>query len=236
MATFQQFLGAQGLDLTVGFFSEASADTITAHSGGGQGSATQLVAQINRITTCAAAGDSVLLPTTATVAISPNGPQDTSGMTIWIINSGAKNAAVWPSGTETIDGVNAAITVAPGQIVALHCVTALSWFSGYGVQLPIVVPQVVAAAGATQGGATLITKQKVRVTVTASTEGVKLPVAATGMVVKVMVPGTIGTKVYPNTNAKLDASATNVAVVLAAGKTNIYEATSTTQWITMKSA
>jgi hypothetical protein len=98
------------------------------------------------------------------------------------------------------------------------------------------VPQVLAAAGATQGTAGVITSPTVVVTVTASTEGVKLPVAATGMSIKVFCPGTIGVKVYPGLNGKLDTSSTNVAVVLVAGKANIYFARDTTRWITDKGA
>lgn len=98
------------------------------------------------------------------------------------------------------------------------------------------VPQVLAAFGATQGTAGVIAASRVIVTVTASTEGVKLPVATTGMEVRVHVPGTIGVKVYPNTNGKLDASSTNTAVVLAAGKATIYFARDTTRWVTMKGA
>lgn len=98
------------------------------------------------------------------------------------------------------------------------------------------VPETVAAAGATQGGAAQITNDLVFVTVTASTQGVKLPTASTGRQVRVFVPGSVGVKVYPNTNGKLDASSTNAAVVLAAGKANLYVAKNTTQWYTQKGA
>lgn len=91
---------------------------------------------------------------------------------------------------------------------------------------------VVAAAGATQGGATALptTAQNVQVTVTASTEGVILPVAATGKIRRIFVPGTVGVKVYPPVGGTIDASSANTAVVLAAGKGNIYIATSATAW------
>lgn len=91
---------------------------------------------------------------------------------------------------------------------------------------------VVAAAGATQLGATALptTAQNVRVTVTASTEGVILPTAATGKVRRIFVPGTVGVKVYPPVGGQIDATATNGAVALAAGKGNIYVAIDTTHW------
>lgn len=98
------------------------------------------------------------------------------------------------------------------------------------------LPQVLAAAGATQGGAGVITSGNVIVTVTASTQGVKLPVAATGLNVRVFCPGTVGVKLYPNTNARLDTTATNTAVVIAAGKVNVYFARDATRWLTEKGA
>lgn len=105
------------------------------------------------------------------------------------------------------------------------------------VGAPIKVkPQVLAAAGSTQLGAGAITSSRVRVTVTASTQGVLLPVAATGLEVHVRVPGTVGVKVWPNANAKIDALSTNAAQALVAGKGTIYEAYDTTHWITIKGA
>lgn len=94
---------------------------------------------------------------------------------------------------------------------------------------------VVAAAGASQGNATALptTAQRVRVTVTASTEGVILPAAATGKQRTIFVPGTVGVKVYPPVGGTIDTSSTNSAITLAAGKGSIFEAISTTQWKTM---
>lgn len=94
-------------------------------------------------------------------------------------------------------------------------------------------PQIVTAAGATQGGATLITKHKAIITValTNSAKGVRLPVAVTGLEVLIANAATFGCKIYPNTNGKLGASATNAAIVLAINKANRYIAVNTTQWI-----
>lgn len=96
--------------------------------------------------------------------------------------------------------------------------------------------QTVAAAGATQGTATAITKSVAMVTVSASSQGVKLPTAATGLSVRIHVPGTVGVKVYPASGGKIDASSTNTGVVLAAGKANLYFARNATAWVTMKGA
>ncbi len=95
------------------------------------------------------------------------------------------------------------------------------------------VPATVAAAGSTQGGATLIGNfMFVRITVTASTEGVRLPTAATGRVIFAYVPGTVGAKIYPFSGDKIDSSSTNSAIALAAGKGSLYVAQNTSQWYT----
>jgi hypothetical protein len=94
---------------------------------------------------------------------------------------------------------------------------------------------IVAAAGASQGTATALPTlaQNVQVTVTASTEGVLLPVPSTGKVRRIFVPGTVGVKVYPPLHCFLDAGASNAATLLAAGKGNIYIGTDATHWKTM---
>lgn len=99
--------------------------------------------------------------------------------------------------------------------------------------------QTVTAAGATQGSATAITQSKAIVTValTASTKGVRLPTAATGLEVLVGNAATFGVKVYPATNGKIGASATNATdTVLAINKANRYYAVNTTRWIVLRGA
>lgn len=93
--------------------------------------------------------------------------------------------------------------------------------------------QTVTAAGATQGAATAITGSKAIITValTASTKGVRLPTAATGLEVLIANAATFGVKVYPASNGKLGASATNAAIVLAINKVTRYIAVNTTRWI-----
>lgn len=94
-------------------------------------------------------------------------------------------------------------------------------------------PSVVAAAGANQTAATLIGDvYTVRVTVTSSAEGVKLPVATTGRMILVYVPGTVGVKIYPNTNGQIDSVATNGALALVAGKGILFQAANATHWYT----
>lgn len=93
----------------------------------------------------------------------------------------------------------------------------------------------IAAAGATQGGATAITSTVVYVTATASTEGVSLP--SGGGVVYVFAPGTIGCKVYPpkSGNAKINTHATNAGTVLAAAHGAVFAQVSATLWVATSS-
>ncbi len=90
--------------------------------------------------------------------------------------------------------------------------------------------QTLAAAGATQGTATLITKSVVIVTVTASTEGVKLPASPTGKRVAVLADPAVGVKVYPNAGCQIEGIATNTAQALVKAKANIYYGVSATKW------
>ena len=103
----------------------------------------------------------------------------------------------------------------------------------------VIAPQIITAAGATQGNAAVITGSKAVITVatTASTHGVKLPVAVTGLEVEVANAATFGVKVYPATGDKIGAASTNAAdTVLAVNKTNRYIAVNTTLWVVQRGA
>jgi hypothetical protein len=92
------------------------------------------------------------------------------------------------------------------------------------------VPQVLAAAGATQGDASAITGGVVMVSTTTSAEGVRLPTAVTGLNVLVCAPLLLNVNVYPATGGTIGVAAQNAAVVLAAAKSSLYIAENTTQW------
>jgi hypothetical protein len=98
----------------------------------------------------------------------------------------------------------------------------------------------VAAAGASQLAATPITTRKVLVTTaTASSKGVLLPSAATGLEVEIRNSGpTFGVKVYPFTHDKINAGSSNAAdtTVLAVLKTTIYKAVDTVTWVSFRGA
>jgi hypothetical protein len=101
-------------------------------------------------------------------------------------------------------------------------------------------PQLVTAAGASQGTATAITSSLAIITVatSVSTHGVKLPVAATGLMVwLVNAATTFGVKPYPATGGKIGAASTNAAdTTLAINKANLYIARNTTYWAVQRGA
>ena len=87
--------------------SGSQSNAITAHAGGGQGSATALTAKWHRITTVATAADSVVLPTA------------TAGLSVIVINAAAANAvAVFPASGDVINALsaNASISVAANKV------------------------------------------------------------------------------------------------------------------------
>lgn len=102
--------------------------------------------------------------------------------------------------------------------------------------------QVVTAAGTTQLGAAAITAGIraviVAVAATASTHGVRLPAASTGLAVRVANAGAFGVKVYPATNGVIAAASTNAAdsTVLAINKANTYVGVSATKWVVERGA
>lgn len=102
------------------------------------------------------------------------------------------------------------------------------------------VPQLLTAAGTTQLGAAAILGSLaiINVSTTASTHGVRLPTAATGLEVTVGNLGTFGVKVYPATNGKIGAASTNAAdsTVLAINKANTYVALNKTLWVVQRGA
>ena len=92
-----------GTGFASGFPTVSTANGLTAHAGGGQGSALALTASINRVTTVGSGNDSVVLP--AAIA----------GMQITVINAAASNSMnCFPASGEAINalGANAAFAIA----------------------------------------------------------------------------------------------------------------------------
>lgn len=98
----------------------------------------------------------------------------------------------------------------------------------------------VAAAGATLGTATAIpaTARVVYATVTLSSQGVKLPTAATNLTVVVMAQSDKGVKVYAAAAGQKIAAATTATTAFALAKTTVSQffAINTTNWLVLKGA
>lgn len=97
---------------------------ITAHAGGGQGSAVALTKKVNVISTVGTAADSVLLPAATG-----------SGSEVIVINNAAANSLnVFPAGTDVIDAgsASAADAVAAGKRRIYLDVAAGVWASLLG--------------------------------------------------------------------------------------------------------
>lgn len=98
----------------------------------------------------------------------------------------------------------------------------------------------VAAAGATLGTATAIpaTARVVYATVTLSSEGVKLPTAATNLTVVVMAQSDKGVKVYAAAAGQKIGAATTATTAFALAKTTVSQffAINTTNWLVLKGA
>lgn len=101
---------------TTSFVTGSATDGITAHSGGGSGSATALVSSLNRVTVTAADHDSVKLP--AAIA----------GAECTVDNDGAKILDIYPAGSDTIEDGAGPLSVLSGADITLICPAAGKWY------------------------------------------------------------------------------------------------------------
>jgi len=227
MQRFKGKIAVAQINLT-GLFYESSQDSITAHAGGGQASAVAITAEIARITTCATAGDSVVLPAAA------------AGLTIALTNHGAKSAQVYGLGTDTINDVAAATGVSqmPGSEVIYVCTTAGKWYAnglgtGYNGSFETMsyADSLTAHAGGGQGSATPLTAMMNRVTTVATTaDSVILPTGVAGMSIVVINAASNSMNVYPDTGSTIDAGSANAAKAVAGGKTATFFTTVAGAW------
>jgi hypothetical protein len=210
------------------------ADTITAHAGGGQGSAVPLVALINRVTTVATLGDSVMLPASA------------AGLSITVTNNSANSMQVYGSGTDTINSVATATGISQmvNSIVVYQCTTAGLWQasgvgSGYSSGFPTVSYQNnISAAGSTQATATALTCCINRVATVAASTGVALPISAGGLSVTVVNAGANSMSVYPfnASGDTINGAAANAAFALGTNKTAAFTCAAPGVWHSVLSA
>lgn len=98
---------------------QSVANALTAKAGGGQSAATPLTGSINRVTVCATAADSSILPVSV------------PGARISVRNEGAASMNVFPSLGENINAgaANAAFAVAAARAAIFDCAVAGTWYS-----------------------------------------------------------------------------------------------------------
>jgi len=197
---------------------------VTAFAGGGQGSATQLTSQINNISTCATAGDSVKLPTAIV------------GMKILVLVASGVSApcAVFPATGATIGllSANASILLSAGSHLMFEATSTTSWRvsrCGMGTNNGIT-----AHAGGGQGSATVLS-EGTNVIGTCATAGdsVVLPaIAFLGQEIVVKNLGAAALDIFPNTSASINALAVNLAVRIQPLSSARFVVNTTTGWQT----
>ena len=230
---FSSAFGLWYVEIGTGFsgslFTEYSQDNITAHAGGGQGSATQLVAQTSRITTVATAGDSVVLPASA------------AGLELMVINHGANAMQVYGLGTDKIDDVAAATGVSqmPNSLVIYTCATAGSWYSeglatgfgGPGLQTMSFATGITAFAGGGQASAVALTAMVNRVsTVATSGDSVRLPASAPGLEITVINRGANPMQVFGAGTDTINGIATATGISQGVATAATYVCSVTGNW------
>jgi hypothetical protein len=151
-----------------------------------------------------------------------------------LFTAAAKIQSIWLSSNLNVDGVT---TLA--NVVSTGSVTVKNEVQSAGGTVTI-APTFVTATGSTQLGAKALTAyfNYVIQASTASTKGIRLPAAVTGLQVMIANAGAFGVKVWPSTNGKIGAASTNSAdgTVLAVNKANIYLARNKTYWAVMRGA
>lgn len=106
--------------ISTGLNVDSSANALTAHSGGGQGSALALTKAINRVTTVAVAADSVKLPAAL------------AGKSVVVINAAAANAMdCFPASGDAINALaaNTALSIVANKTVIFFCAVNGTWNS-----------------------------------------------------------------------------------------------------------
>jgi hypothetical protein len=93
------------------------ANSVTAFAGGGQASATPLPAALNRVTTVATAGDSVMLPVAK------------AGLKVVVKNTSANSLNVFPAVGDAINALsaNAAYAIATVKSAEFYCMVDGTW-------------------------------------------------------------------------------------------------------------
>ena len=211
-----------------GLFNESRTDSITAHSGGGQTSAVLLTTEMNRVTTVAAALDSVMLPPSV------------GGLTIIVENAALNPMQVFGSSPDTINGNATAtgVTQMQGSVVFYTCYSPGAWFAnglgtGYAgsYETTSITTAITAHAGGLQTSAVPLTSMMNVVSVCASTnDSVLLPVAVPGMQIILINNGVSACAVYPQSGSNMNGSLNALFSVVVATPGIFYATTATSWW------
>jgi hypothetical protein len=218
--------------ITLGtLFYESYTDTITAHAGGGQTSATQLSTEVSRITTVATAGDSVMLPPSV------------AGLSIYVINHAANPMQVFGYGSDQIDDQAAATGVSqmPYSLVLYTCATAGNWYSeglatGFcapGLQTLSYQGGITAHAGGGQASAVALTAMVNQVaTVATAGDSVKLPASAPGLAIVVVSSAAKAMQVFGSGTDTINGIAAATGISQIGGSVATYTCTAAGAWFT----
>lgn len=213
---------------------ELAADSVSA-AGSTQGTATQLVAAFNRVST-ATALQGVKLPASA------------PGMDVIVENHSGAAIVVYGSGSDKIDDVAAAtgLQQMDSSVVIFTCYAAGNWYTngaatGYaknpqgGVVLETVqYADALTAVGTTQGTALQLSAALNNITSAASGTGVNLPASAPGLSVTVQNNGANAILVYPaqGSSDTINGAAATTGVLLHQGSVAVFNCTATGAWFT----
>ena len=218
-----------------GFFFESYAEGIVAFATGGQTNATNLTAEVNRVTVVGTAGDSVKLPTAV------------PGLTIVVMNKTVRPMQVFAQANETIDDVATGTGVTQMQnSLVIYCSTINGkWYAnglgaGFSGSFPTVstTDAITANATQTQAAGTLLTTVINRVvTVTVAGNAVTLPISAPGIVMTVInANATNAIGVFPAVGDAINALGANTVFSLAAAKSADFYCAVAGTWHTILSA
>jgi hypothetical protein len=240
-------------------FYESVSDSLTANAGGGQTNALALTSEVNRITTVATAGDSVMLPSTATIGSSNNSAYEQlsgQGMTVLLINHGANAMQVFGNGTDTIDDLATATGVSQmaGSMVLYTCTSAGKWYSeglatgfslstslqtfSYTNTLSYATATAQSLAKSTNIMSAMMNRLPVGAGISDSVSAIYLPSSSAGMSLTFLNGGSLSVNLGLSSTADLlNAAATYTAILaVASGKSVEAFCCNTGQWHTLLSA
>lgn len=218
-----------------GLLYESSATGIIAGTTRTQAGATVLTKEVNRVDTSTApaagsiVGDGVLLPASG------------AGLDVTVINNTANIIAVYPSGTDQINGLGASLSIPipPGDVAQFECAIAGDWrvepgMGGAGALPVVLAASNIAAAGSNQAGATQLVADfnKITTATGGSAFGVRMPVAVAGMDILVENHSGISIQVYGNGTDQINDVAGATGVVQMDSSVVIFTCYEAGKWYT----